>query len=262
MIEKEIDQNAFDVVLRDIRLKVCDCVALVREDSAVLRIAFPCLNLSWSALPVEVVGPSGDQFLVTDGGQVLRQLQRSASNEETRRRMDLQLRTAAEQFGMEQTATDYRSVCPLTEAGDALSRMLQFLSRCETALDLRLDHAARTREQFVALLTQCSGLPAHQWLEPLSGLGEFQPLRLRSQPPWQVLLIESDHDAQLALTLCQARELRENTDQVLAVYRNQMRINRRLVAQLTNLVDKQFASIADSQRIERFLRSLVPAGGV
>jgi hypothetical protein len=82
MIEKEIDQNAFDVVLRDIRLKVCDCVALVREDSAVLRIAFPCLNLSWSALPVEVVGPSGDQFLVTDGGQVLRQLQRSASNEE------------------------------------------------------------------------------------------------------------------------------------------------------------------------------------
>jgi hypothetical protein len=194
---------------------------------------------------------------------VRQRLQTHVSDRETRRRLEVLLAAAAEQFGVEPFASQFCIVGPPSAAGHSLSRLLQFLSRCDAALQPQAEGAARTKGQFVELLAQASGLPADRWLEPESD-GErlantFQPLRLRSEPPWQVLFIESDRDAQQALSLCRARELHPHADQVLAVYQNQMRISRKLVAELTDLVDRQFATIRDRRRIERFLRQLVPA---
>jgi len=249
-------------VLRDFRQKVCDCATLSHSMSAAHAVRVPCIRLDWQPLTLTAL-PNSTGLRLSDGGLLQRRIAETA-DADTQRRVWQQLTDEARPYRVDWAGDEFHVDFEPREAGDALSRFLQFLSRCDTVLKAWHEHTSPTRDLIVDRLLSATGLRSAEWLDiPHPGdpgrVG-FQPIRIRCQPPWHVLIIETDCEARNAIAFCQALERQQLPDQTVAVYHNQMRINRRLVAQLTNLVDRQFASIGDGHRLEKFVRSLVSSG--
>jgi len=252
--------DELDVVLRDFRQKVCDCIVVIPAADGSLQIATPCLKSSREMLRLHLADAAA-HFQLSDGGQIQRQLELFA-NADIRLRTEQRLDQEAVQFGVERQGIERRVTFASAEAGDALSRLLQYLSHCETPLGTNRtqQQPIRTREQVLDLLAHLFGARASELIDigaPADCRSQgLRPIRIQSAPPWDVLVIETDVDAKHAIEYCAERASHRQLRKILAIYENQLRINRKLVARLSDDVDKQFSSIQDTQRILAFLETI------
>jgi len=242
----------------EIQRMICDCIEITHETETSLQLSFPCLKSLRGPIRVDWL-PDSTDVRVSDHGLI----QQSLAGRSDRKRIEQHLRTDATAFGVELSGTEWTRTTAVAHAADAVSRVLQFISHCDRQLELSdLPVTASTRQR-VELLIE-SLLEGQSVAVRPAGTGTAGPestrLVLKSRPEWSIFVIDCDTDAVAAIRECQ--RLRQHSDvRILAIYRNQLRISRKLVAALTDLVDRQFSTIQAESQIRAFLAGLLTLSG-
>ncbi len=250
-----------DSLLRQFQRSVCDCVTLTPVVDGGWRVEFPCLKAG--PAPLRLLHTDHPRpYLLSDDGQIAERLEACPSAEQSRHLLQ-QVVAAAAQFGVRAKSRKWQIEFTLDDAGLGISALFQFLSRCDVLLrsDTGSFPRVTTRDEVLRLLKDLAGPHAERVLaharHPGDDLGGFAPIRCPTNPPWLIVVIESDEDAQHALSSIQRQRHQVPGTRSLALYQNQRRIDRHLVARLTDEVDRQVSSIHETDRIQAILREIL-----
>jgi hypothetical protein len=249
-----MDGQLLEMVVKNLRQHVCDCVIAVPVTPHVLQLSIACLKsnspsieLRWDADKVGVY--------LSDCG-IVRERIAQRTDPKVLRRLNGQLQAEALKFGVELRPVECIVPVEASTAGDGYSRLMQFLSRCEVVLRglPESDETPQCRQQVRELLRAAAGEKACRLIADNAGEPDpsAPPFRVCTRPPWQVFVVETDRDASAVIQqlqsdlTCDCRRL--------VIYQNQLRIRRKLVAQIADLVDRQFSNVQDSGLILGYLR--------
>lgn len=168
-------------------------------------------------------------------------------------------------FGVDRCEGELRVAVPDEQFGDALFSFVQALARISaTALWTRTRVASAFLEDF---RTMMRGLAPENRLTFDYTDAENDPEGLYSvdcrinhlTKPLFIFAVGNDTRANSATIACYHYEKNNVPFQAAAVFEDQTRINRKTLAMLSAVVGRQFPSLAEKNRISRFIREIVPA---
>jgi hypothetical protein len=166
-------------------------------------------------------------------------------------------------YRVENNGGELRLAVPDEAFGDALFTMVQAIGRITgTALWTRERVRDTFDEDFRSLLSQL--LPPERvtfdYTDPTIDPDGVYPIdcRINGMPkPCFVFKVANDHQCRNATITCYHYERHHRVFSSMVIYRDQTEINGRALAQLTDVVGKQFASLGARDRIEAHLRDEV-----
>ena len=166
-------------------------------------------------------------------------------------------------YRVENRDGELRLPVPEDAFGDALFSMVQAIGRiAATALWTRQRVRDTFDEDFHALVT--TALPperiAFNYTDPEIDPDGIYPVdcRVNGMPrPCFVFKVANDDQCRNATITCFHYERHRRTFSSVVIFRDQTEITRRALAQLSDVVGKQFASLGARDRIESFLRDEV-----
>jgi hypothetical protein len=150
---------------------------------------------------------------------------------------------------------------PKEAFGDALFSFVQALSRvCTTAQWTREKIRATFLEDFKLFIEET--VPADRRVFDFSDPG-IDPRRNYTvdcmvrdirKHPWFVFAISNDARCQQATITCYHYERHNYAFSSIAIHQDQMEISRKPLAQLTDVVERQYSSLSDRSRIRQYFR--------
>ena len=166
-------------------------------------------------------------------------------------------------YRVENDGGELRLAVPDEAFGDALFTMVQAIGRITaTAVWTRERVRDTFDEDFRNLLTQV--LPPERitfdYTDPAIDPDGNYPIdcRINGMPrPYFVFKVANDHQCRDATIICYHYERHRRPFSSVVIFRDQTEITRRALAQLSDVVGKQFASLGARDRIESFLREEV-----
>ena len=166
-------------------------------------------------------------------------------------------------YGLESHSGELRVVVPGGQFGDALFSMVQGLDRISSATLWTRERVRSTfREDFQAMIEEIVpadrlGFDYTDRQGDPDGLYTIDCRINGSDRPWFLFAIPNDarcRDATIAIYHYETSGCRFRS---AAIFREQEEINRKALAMLTNVVDRQFASLGARDRIAAYLRETV-----
>ena len=166
-------------------------------------------------------------------------------------------------YGLESRSGELRVAVPNDQFGDALFSMVQGLDRISSAALWTRERVRSTfREDFRAVIEEA--VPAERlgfdYTDPQHDPDGLYTIDCRingGQRPWFVFAIPNNarcREATIAIYYYERSGYRFHS---AAVFREQEEINRKALAMLTNVVERQFASLGARDRIAAYLRETV-----
>lgn len=149
---------------------------------------------------------------------------------------------------------------PNESFGDSLYSYLQALSRITTVTKLSQERVASTfLEDFKNLLNSIvlKDRMEFNWYDPDRDPDAFYtvPYMINHSPKRTfVFPIQSDSACTQAVVICLMFERWNQTFRSLAIFHDQTQIARKYVAQLSNVIDRQFSSLGEQERIKDYFR--------
>ena len=164
--------------------------------------------------------------------------------------------------GVQNQSGELRIEVPGEAFGDALFSFVQALSRvCTTA---QWDHK-KVRSTFFEDFRQFmeDTVPADRRIFDFSD-PEIDPdgnyavdcmIRDKNSRPWFIFAISNNNRCQQATITCYYYEQQQYEFSSIAIHQDQTTISRKPAAQLTDIVEKQYASFSDRNRIRRYFHT-------
>lgn len=247
-------------IIRSVRQKVCKAIEVEREGIDRYIVYTPFMFDDGDHYVVILRRENG-HWVLTDEGHTFMHLSYGEVDlsKGTRARI---IEQALASHRVHNDAGELRLRVPGDDFGDAVFSFVQAISRVSsTALWTRERVDATFREDFDQIIR--GHVPLDHWYanyhdEEIDADGIYPAdymIKGRSRP-CLVFGVSSDQQCQQATITCQHYETKGRRVRSMAVFEDQTAINRRLVAQLSNVVGKQFASL-DSERIVRYIRDEV-----
>ena len=248
-------------VIDDFRDKVCGEIALESAglDRYVIHTPF---QFDDGDHYVIVLRREGNAWLLTDEAHTFMHLSYGdvdVSQGGRGRLVDDALTT----YGLERRSSELLITVPEGRFGDALFSMIQGLDRITSAALWTRDRVRSTfREDFRAMMEQT--VPADRLsfdyndatLDP-DGLYTVDCRINGGERPWFLFAVPHDARCREATITIYHYEKCGYRFRSVAVFREQEEINRRALAMLTNVVDRQFASLGARDRITEYVRGTV-----
>ena len=165
--------------------------------------------------------------------------------------------------GVENSDGVLRLAVPGEDYGDALYSFLQALSRVATVTQMTQEHVASTFAEDFSILLKAI-VPAkravYEWHHPEKDpdANYFVDCKINGdEKPCLVFAIQSTLKCSHATTTCLMLERWGMEFSGVALYQDQTQIGRRQVAQLSDIIGKQFSSLGEQDRIRAYFQQEV-----
>lgn len=166
--------------------------------------------------------------------------------------------------GVENDGGELRLTIPGKAFGDALFSFVQALGRVAHTALWTQDRVKSTFFEDVAELIETTaplGSVEQGYADPKVDAEGRYPIdfmvRGGGNRRWFVFAVSSDNQCQQATIACLHYEKNNVPFSSLVIYENQTRINRRFLAQLSDVTGKAFSTIGERDRIKKFLETQV-----
>ena len=247
-----------DRIIQSFREKVCKEVDIEKEGVGRYIVYTPFMFDDGDHFIVVLVQKQ-DEWFLTDEGHTLMHLSYSDIDVETGTRARI-IEESLCTHGVQNENGEFLLKIADEDFGDALWSFLQALSGAASV-------ALMTKEKVrTAFFDDFRAIIEHQvprervvfdWHHP-----GFDPDKIYAVDchvngatlPWFVFAVNSDRRCQNATISCLIYERADVKFHSLALFEDQTRINRRSLAQLSDVVGKQFSSLGDRKRINAFFR--------
>jgi hypothetical protein len=245
-------------IIGSFRKKVCDEIEIEPEGLHRFIVYTPFMFDDGDHFVV-ILRRKGDKWFLTDEGHTLMHLTYGGVDIARGSRARIVEESLAA-HGVENNRGELILGVPDGEFGDALFSYLQALARTTTVPKMTMERVASTfMEDFRSLITE--SLPAEHiefdWFDPVHDPDKKYVVdcRINERPrPFYVFAINSDLKCSNATASCLMLERRGLKFAGIAFFEEQESIGRKYLAQLTDVVDKQFSSLGDRQRIQDYFK--------
>lgn len=211
---------------------------------------------------VVILRNENGQWMLSDEGHTLMHLSYSGVDLSTPTRARI-IEESLANHGVERVHGELRLVVPGEDFGNALFSFVQALTRMATVAQMTQARVASAfMEDFTSLLDQivpapCMELDWHD-LARDPDRNYVVDCKVNSQAvPWFVFAVNSNDRCRNATITCLMYERWGYQFRRLVLFEDQQEINRKALAQLTDVVDKQFSSLGDRNRIETYFSTEV-----
>jgi hypothetical protein len=157
---------------------------------------------------------------------------------------------------------------PDTEFGDSLFTFVQAISQIASTTFWTQERVRATFFEDVAELVQGTiPMPRvhRKYVDPVTDPDGKYPVDLMidgvQEKKWFLFAVSNDVDCQQATITCYRFEKSKVPFSSIVLYQDQTNINRRFVAQLTDVSGKAFSSLNDRDRIKSYLETTVMGNG-
>jgi len=244
------------ILLDAFRRKVCQEVDIEPEGVGRYLVYTPFMFDDGDHFVV-ILRRAGASWAITDEGHTLMHLSYSGVDLSRGNRATIVEESLAE-HGVENRAGELTLPVPGEAFGDALFSFLQALSSIATVTKFSHERVASSfADDFVELLGAIvpSGRTEFDWNDPERDPDANYAVDCRingSQKPCFVFAINSTNKCSHATITCLMFERWGVAFRSVALFEDQTKIDRKPLAQLTNVVGKQFSSIAERERIKGY----------
>jgi len=213
---------------------------------------------------VVVLRKEGDGWTLTDEGHTLMHLAYSDVDVFEGARAKI-VEESLHAHGVENIDGVLRIVVPAEDYGDALYSFLQALSRVATVTQMTQERVASTFVHDCTMLLRAvipSERAIYEWHHPEKDPDANYLVDCKingAKKPCLVFAIQSSLKCSHATTTCLTLERWGMQFSSVALYQDQTQIGRRQVAQLSDVVGKQFSSLGEQDRIQAYFRQEVLA---
>lgn len=250
-------------LLRDFRRKICQEIDIEGEGLDRYIVYTPFMFDDGDHF-VTILRKDDSGWFVTDEGHTLMHLSYSGVDigQGTRARL---VEESLGAHGVENREGELRMVVPGDRVGDALYSYLQALSRVATVTQVTKERVAST------FIEDCShfissfvpeGRAAFEWHDPHRDPDSTYTVDCRingSPKPCFVFAVNNNAKCSHATIACLMFEKWKVEFRSVAIFEDQTKIARKPLAQLTNVVDRQFASLGEQDRIKAyFAKEILP----
>lgn len=251
-------------VIDSFRRKVCSEIDLERTGINRFAVYTP-FTFDDGDQYVILLRREGDDWVLTDEGHTLMHVSYSEVDLTQGTRAEVVERTLAS-HQIENRSGELRLRVPEEAFGDALFSFVQAIGRvCSTSLWTRDRVRSTFVEDFRDFLESTVPVPrlTFDYHDPAVDPDQIYPVDCRINgmaKPWFVFAVNTDARCRDATITCLTYERRNRPFRSVAMFEDQTAINRRAVAQLTDVIGKAFSSLGDRDRIAQFFRDEVLGG--
>jgi len=163
--------------------------------------------------------------------------------------------------GVQNVGGELRLAVPDEDFGNALFSFMQALARTTTVAQITRERVASAFMEDFSELISVVIPPARRTFEwhdhKKDPDGHYVvDCRINGQPvPWFVFAVNSTDKCRNTAITCLTYEKWDYKFRRLVIFEDQQDINRKALAQLSDVVDKQFSSLGDKERIESYLKT-------
>lgn len=199
----------------------------------------------------------GSGWVITDEGHTLMHLAYSGADVSSGTRARI-VEDSLAAHSVENRAGELRIAVPGEDFGDALYSYLQALSRITTVSQITQERVASTfKEEFSDLLSSIvpDNRIAFEWHDPHHDPDANYAVDCRingGRKPCFVFAVNSTAKCSHATITCLTFEKWMKTFRSVVLFEDQTTIGRRQLAQLTNVVERQFPSLGERARIQAY----------
>jgi hypothetical protein len=248
-----------DRVEKDFRTKVSEQIRLASEGLARFRVFTPFMFEDGDHLAV-VLKKDGSRWILSDEGHTFMhltyELEEKDLRQGTRERI---IGNALSVFGIEDREGELTLPVQGSQYGDALYSFVQGLMKVTDVTFLSRERAKSTfMEDFRGLVERTIPEPRRTfgWNDPKLDPDANYAVDCRVNGmavPLFVFAIPNDDRAQYATIALLQYEKWRIAHKSVSIFADQAEINRRVLARLTDVCERQFSSLAVADRIEAFL---------
>jgi len=211
---------------------------------------------------VVVLKREGDKWVLTDEGHTFMHLSYSDLDLTSGTRGEM-IDEAILQHKLTNNSGELRLTVPGSAYGDALFSFVQAIGRiATTALWTRERVKSTFVDDFAHLIETVVPMDRREfnYADPVIDPDKLYRVdyKISSRDrDYLVFGVRNDDQTQQATIACLQYERAGKNFRSVVIFEDQAIINRRLLAQLTNVASRQFASLADKQRIKKFFEEEV-----
>ena len=243
-------------LIKDLRKKICREIDVESEGVNRLVVNTP-FTFDDGDHYVIALEKEGDEWVLTDDGHTLMHLSYSGLDLRKGRRGKI-IEDSLRYHGVENRDGVLRLIVPGEQFGDALFSYLQAISKATNVTNITKEVAKTTFfEDFSRLISD--RVPEERYTMDWTA-SEYDPkglykvdCRINAARPWLIFAINSNYKCQNAVITCLQLEKHIKNLASVAIFEDQTNIDRRPLAQLSDVIGKQFSSLDDQERIGRYI---------
>jgi len=244
-----------DALITEFRKKVCSEVELEAQGLDRYIVHTPFMFDDGDHFTI-ILKRQGDGWFLTDDGHTLMHLSYSDVDLETETRWRV-IEDSLSAHGIDNVEGEFRLAVPDEEFGDALWSFLQGINGATSAALLTRERVQTAfMEDVKSLLSE--KIPAARrifhWNDP-SDPEELYTVdcRIEAKRPWFIFGVTSDYKCRDVTISCLRYEREKIPFRSIAIFEDQTAISRKPLAQLSDVIGKQFSSLGDKARISSFI---------